>query len=319
MSSSPQVAIITRTKDRPLLLRRTIETVLAQTFQDWIHVIVSDGGNQTQFDELVATFSDRYSGRLKTIRNVTAGGRWFSANVGIEESTSKYICILDDDDTWHPHFLERMIKSLSAQKWPDTRGIYCHTVIVNEKIEDNQIIELGRQDFNQWLRAINLFELFSWNRFVPVSFLFERDALHKVGYFDDTLAVCGDWEFNIRFLTAYEIAVLPENLAFWHQRPDSRDSYGNSVIFDQEEHQIVRGKLINRWVRSSFQNGTLGFGEAFGFSLSAELHHTIWHLREKSSEILNSLSEIRKHLSDLSARIQALEEMNAVTTEQNRD
>ena len=42
---SGRVAIITRTKDRPFLLPRAIDSVLKQTQGDWIHVIVNDGGD----------------------------------------------------------------------------------------------------------------------------------------------------------------------------------------------------------------------------------------------------------------------------------
>ena len=47
-----KVAIITRTKNRCLLLRRAIESVLAQSFADWTHVIVNDGGNRYEVDLL---------------------------------------------------------------------------------------------------------------------------------------------------------------------------------------------------------------------------------------------------------------------------
>ena len=48
------VAIITRTKDRPLLLRRAVESVLGQTHADWVHVIVNDGGDPAAVEQVVA-------------------------------------------------------------------------------------------------------------------------------------------------------------------------------------------------------------------------------------------------------------------------
>ena len=41
--SVPKVAVITRTKDRTQLLRRTLECVLAQSYQDWVWVLVNSG------------------------------------------------------------------------------------------------------------------------------------------------------------------------------------------------------------------------------------------------------------------------------------
>jgi glycosyltransferase involved in cell wall biosynthesis len=281
----PNVAIITRTKNRLILLKRAIEAVLSQTEQNWVHVIVNDGGDIEELNTFLSGYCDRYKNRLKIVHNKLSMGMEAASNVGIRASSSKYICILDDDDSWHPQFLERMIAALRSEKWPDTKGIFCHTTIVKEKIKGECVVEIERRDFNQWITAIDLFELFAWNRFVPVSFLFERAVLDKIGYFDETLPVCGDWEFNIRFLSSFEIAVLPENLAFWHQRPDSAGAYANSIFDGRADHKIYRARLINRWVRSSLKQGTLGFGNLFGFSLAGELHHDVRRLEAKMNYV----------------------------------
>ena len=39
------VGIITRTKDRPVLLKRALESVVNQSYEDWHLVIVNDGGD----------------------------------------------------------------------------------------------------------------------------------------------------------------------------------------------------------------------------------------------------------------------------------
>ncbi len=57
-----RVTVITRTKDRPLMLRRCMESVLGQSFPDWLHVIVNDGGNPHVVDLLVAEYAARYAG-----------------------------------------------------------------------------------------------------------------------------------------------------------------------------------------------------------------------------------------------------------------
>ena len=54
MAIDQTVAIITRTKDRPLFLARCIESILSQDFQNWTHIIVNDGGDPAN---VVATTS----------------------------------------------------------------------------------------------------------------------------------------------------------------------------------------------------------------------------------------------------------------------
>ena len=68
-----KVAIITRTKNRNLLLDRCIRSVLAQTEQDWVHVIVNDGGEAAPLDELISAYQAQYRGRLKVIPQPRVG------------------------------------------------------------------------------------------------------------------------------------------------------------------------------------------------------------------------------------------------------
>lgn len=323
---APKVAIITRTKSRELLLGRTIESVLSQTETDWTHVIVNDGGDADELDSFLSGFEERYRGRLKVIHHPRSLGRWTAANTGVQSSLSKYICILDDDDSWDTAFLERMIGALEAETWPETKGIFCHTVIVKEVIDGNTITEIGRQDFNQWLPALTFFELMAWNRFVPVGFLFERSVFDKIGYFDENLPVIGDWDFHIRFLAEYEIAILPQNLAFWHQRPSSSGSYENSVA-DRSNHLSYRAHLVNKWVRKSLKDGTLGLGDAFGFSLAGELHHRMWAQDRNLDRIQETLGEVRsgqdalrydQKLDAMAGRIDALAEGQKVLASQRQ-
>jgi len=266
----PEVAIITRTKDRVLLLDRCIRTVLAQTSSDWVHVIVNDGGNPEPVSHLAARYRDAYEGRLDIIHNDDSIGMEAASNTGVRSTDSRYIVILDDDDSWAPTFLEEMTQALRKETWEETRGIFCHTRIIYEEIRDDQVVETGRADFNQGISAIELLRLFAWNRFTPVCFLFERAALDEVGLFDESLPVIGDWEFNIRFLSKYEIAVYPKTLAFWHQRPRVQGIYGNSVHHGQDLHQLYRARLGNRWLRDSLRRGTTDFGELFAMSLMIE-------------------------------------------------
>ncbi len=51
-----KVAIIMRTKDRNIFLKRAIESVINQTYKDWILVIVNDGGNLDDIQKLLKSY-----------------------------------------------------------------------------------------------------------------------------------------------------------------------------------------------------------------------------------------------------------------------
>ena len=281
----PKVAIITRTKNRSLLLERCVRSVLAQTETDWLHVVVNDGGDPEAVNKIIANYHDKYQARQLLIHNPNSVGMEAASNIGIREQFN--VCRgIGRRRYLAQTFLASSIARLESESWPETKGVFCYTQIVHEVIQDGEVREIKRLEFNRWLRGgIDLLQLMAWNCFTPVSFLFRRDALENVGLFDESLPVCGDWEFNIRFLSKFEIVILPETLAFWHQRPHSNGSYSNSVLGDSDLHHLYRCRLINRWFRESMTKGSLSLGTAFGLACILDEQKKLNDLNRKIDKI----------------------------------
>ena len=66
------VAVIIRTKDRPLLLSRALEDVLAQTFAQWVAVVVNDAGKPEAVDTVVANYADQLGDRVVVVHNAVS-------------------------------------------------------------------------------------------------------------------------------------------------------------------------------------------------------------------------------------------------------
>ena len=261
------VAIITRTKDRPLLLRRAVESVLGQTHTDWVHVIVNDGGDPAAVEKVVAPQAARYAGRLIRIDNPQSLGMEAASNKGIAASASRYLVIHDDDDSWAPAFLEKMTALLEASQ-PPVAGAICHSVLVREAIEGDSVTETTREDFNTDLLAVSLAQMAVRNLFPPISFLFQRAALDAAGAFREELPVLGDWDFNLRFLRRHEIAVLPEKLAFWHHRVAAQGAdYANSSMEEGAARHARHDTLIrNEMLRADMEAGRVDIGFLANFA-----------------------------------------------------
>ena len=154
-----RVSVITRTKDRLLLVKRAIRSVLQQTFSDWTHVIVNDGGNARELDLLLKEFEGQYEGRLEVIHNAESQGMQNASNSGIERVDSEFIVIHDDDDSWHPEFLESCVSFLD-EAGPDSvfQGVITHT----EKIvEGNRFVRGGERIQPRGVSALFQYQPFS--------------------------------------------------------------------------------------------------------------------------------------------------------------
>jgi glycosyltransferase involved in cell wall biosynthesis len=232
--SFKRVTIITRTKNRTVLLRRAIESILSQSYSDWLHVIVNDGGDPAPVDELVNSFKGVYQGRLKVIHNAQSLGMEAASNVGIRASSSEFIAIHDDDDSWQSAFLERSVTFLDTPP-PSLNtpiaGVVSYSTRILEEFDGQQVRIVSKESFNTWMTGISLYRLASSNTFPPISFVFSRSAMDEIGLFREDLPVLGDWDFHLRFAARYEIGLIREELANYHHRISLQSGdYGNSVI-----------------------------------------------------------------------------------------
>lgn len=259
MTSLPaaRVAVITRTKNRPVTLRRALSSVSRQSFRDFLWVVINDGGDADPVDMIAA--SARQTGlRVVVVHNPESRGMEAASNTGIRSCDSEFLVIHDDDDTWDPEFLAATTAFLEAE--PLYAGVVTHSTRIDEVIEGDEIRVIRRTPWNPHLLSVYLIEMARVNSFPPISFLFRRSVLSEIGLFDESLPVLGDWDFHLRFLAARDIGVIARALAFYHHRENTVGVYGNSVYDGISKHIRYDALLRNRMLRRDLANGRLGLG-----------------------------------------------------------
>jgi len=110
MTSKATVSIVVPAFNRPHYLQQTIQSVLAQEWQDWT-LTVYDDGDLADNREVVRAFGDA---RLDYHPNATRLGCDRNKFAGWRKATGKYIINLDDDDIWEPRFLSTVVPILEA-------------------------------------------------------------------------------------------------------------------------------------------------------------------------------------------------------------
>ncbi len=293
------VDIVMRTRERPLLLRRALGDVARQTYRSFHVTIVNDGGEPAEVDGVVAEHAQSLSGRVTVLHNDVPRGKEATSNQAIQASSAPYICLHDDDDTWHPDFLTRTVAHLDAEA---DAGVAVRTEIIWEKVTGQTIVEVGREIFCPNIHEFTLFELLLHNRMVPISMLYRRSVLKDIGYYREDLLEVGDWEFNLRIAAEYQIGFLAdETLAFWHQRREQVGSLGNSVITNADDHRkfdlLVRNEALQAHVRE-YGMGSLLYLTKY---INREFEHVVDRGQVHQDEILHLLREQNE-------RIRAVEE-----------
>ncbi len=253
-----KVAIITRTKDRPILLRRAAESIGEQTFDDYVWVIVNDGGDREVVAEIVSHFPED---KLMVIHNLKSVGLEAAANIGLRSRESEYVAIHDDDDTWYPRFLDKTVSYLDARGPSDMeQGVITYSEKVVEEISGQSVRFIMSDPFNTWMTSVELHRMLVGNTFPPISFLYRRSVHEEIGYFDESLPVLGDWDFNIRFILNHDIGLIREILARYHHRPQASQAYSNTVTAGRHMHEHYETVLRNRFLRKDIESGVMGVG-----------------------------------------------------------
>jgi glycosyltransferase involved in cell wall biosynthesis len=269
-TARPRVAVVTRTKNRPLLLARAARSVAGQDFGDLVWTVVNDGGDAGEVARIMAgTGMDPRRMRLVSLDE--SQGMEAASNAGIGACDSDLVVIHDDDDSWLPGFLTRTVAFLDSAAGARYGGVATHSLYVSEEIRGDAVIEHGTRPYNDWVRNVQLAEMACGNFFPPIAFVFRRAVWDRVGGFNEALPVLGDWFFNMEVLLEDDIAVLPEPLARYHHRDRGDDMagvYANSVIGGVSKHEEFAAVARNAFLRRHGERAGVAASFALGYAVS---------------------------------------------------
>jgi len=248
---APKVSVVIPTvQGRESLLKRALQSVLNQTFQDFEIIIV---GNPKE--ELIReTLKDDRIVILKEPNTNVSEAR----NIGMKHARGEYIAFLDDDDEWMKNKLEKQIKLIEKDK--DTGLVYTYYWKVSP---DGSILQ-EEQECNSG----RVYEILIKNNFIGTStVIIKREIPKEVGFFDESLTFAEDWDYWLRISQKYKVGCIPEALVKYYLPTNPRKKYevyfrnfGNFVKkwWDVAPPQAKREFLL-RWLWYGKKSGNISF------------------------------------------------------------
>lgn len=235
-------AVIT-TCDRPHLVRRAIQSVLAQTYQPLEVIVVEDGSNSGIKEWL----EKKNLRQFRYVRHEKNEGLAKVRNIGLKLANGDYIAFLDDDDEWKPDCIEKRIvalQKLSPKERESLGVVYCgceiHIPHENRithnmpKIEGN----IKKYIINNDLSTI------------PSSCLFPKKVLQAIGGFDESLSSSIDHDIWMKLAVhEYHAFAVKEPLVItYHTRErKSMVSETTSRIRGVEEYLEKWAQTYQEW------------------------------------------------------------------------
>ena len=201
------VSIIVPVFNRLHYLRAAVDSVLAQTFQDW-ELIVADDESGAETQQYLRDLGASAGPRVKVLRLKHLGNPDAVRNVALREVQTPYVAFLDSDDVWLPRKLQaqlEVMRSCGTREWSYTRCLFVDgagrpltgRALRYPPVRDGWILEpLLRGE-----AAV-----------AHSSFMATRRELAAVGGYPEDMPGLGDYELFVRLASRSEIAFVDEPL-----------------------------------------------------------------------------------------------------------
>ncbi|OYD96672.1 glycosyl transferase family A [Nostoc sp. 'Peltigera membranacea cyanobiont' 210A] len=178
-------------------IRETIESVLNQTFANFELIVINDGSQDSTL-EVVTQIQDS---RIKVFSYSNAGGN-VSRNRGLHRAVGEFVSFLDADDLWTPDKLQSQLQALQENTTATVAYSWTDYIDENGEIVLSGTHITANGDIYEKLLLTNFLE----NGSNP---LIRREALIKLGGFDESLSAAQDWDMWLRLACQFDFVCVP--------------------------------------------------------------------------------------------------------------
>ena len=213
----PLVSIVTPSFNQGRYLKRTIESVLTQSYPN-IEYVVIDGGSTDESVEILKSYGDRFYWESKPDR-----GQADAINKGFARVKGKILAYLNSDDVLLPGAIERVVQYF--QENPSCDLVYGDADYIDE--QDRVIGAYRTADYSitRLLEDCMVCQ--------PAAF-WKRGIAERVGPFDDQLHYTMDYDYWLRIANAGgQIRFLPEKLACSRLHPETKTLSARGKIYKE--------------------------------------------------------------------------------------
>lgn len=224
------VTVIIPTFNRAHVLRRAIDSVLAQRYQSFEIIIVDDGSTDGT-SEVVESYQNS---RIHYLRHAHNRGQNAALNTGVQESSANYCAFLDSDDEWHPAFLQRVMEHFALDDRLGSVYTWANCVdAVTGKIEVSKRFSIEGNIYREALAQGYVSHM--------ITLVSRRSLLFEAGLFDEGFDVCQDDDICLRLARVARFGLISEPLATIYQ------DAGNQATRNRGKYAAGAWKLASKF------------------------------------------------------------------------
>jgi glycosyltransferase involved in cell wall biosynthesis len=237
--TTPLLAVVIATRDRPVLFASALASVLDQDDADLEIIVVDDGSTEEAkgaYAGCLAAAAESLGGRLKLValpRRPLGHGPAFARNAGAACASAAYLGFLDDDDTWTDR--RHVARLAAAVRRQSKQGPPLDLYLCNQLAWQGDVALVGPiwlEALHKQLRGaarqadadggyeVGVQDLMAVDGFCHLNTLVvRREVFQAVGCFDEQIRYEEDRELYLRLLDSAQCVVHQPAVVARHNVP----------------------------------------------------------------------------------------------------
>lgn len=244
-STQPLVSICIPNYNYAKYLRKCLNSVLRQTYEN-IEVVLSDNNSSDNSFDIAVQYRKKFNKKninYKISKNRFNIGSYNNTIVCLEKAIGKYIMYLSSDDALKPDFIKKSVAVL--EKYPNTSMVMVHRDEMDEKGRITKQPAFFNKNFvcsGEDMAAVFMLAGVA----VPSQILLRKSAVQESNTYNmGSFQIAGDWYANFKMACVGQVGYLKDALVEYRVHAGNETNESEKLLLGVCEHY----QLLNTFVR----------------------------------------------------------------------
>jgi glycosyltransferase involved in cell wall biosynthesis len=210
MNLPPKVSVFIPNYNYASYLPKCLDSILAQTYQDFEIVIVDDGSTDNSHN-LLMEYQHRFPQNIHYFWHPGHSNKGVAAtsNLAMMKAQGEYLAWTGSDDVWYPEKLSLQVDQLERD--PRLGMVYSYADFIGR---DGKLLP-GRAGLDITSDPNPLGRILQYCHPPAMTTVIRRQCLDSIGLCDETLSACEDWDLWIRLFSHWKVGFIDRPLAMY--------------------------------------------------------------------------------------------------------
>ena len=202
-----KVSVVIPTFNRERFIEKCVTSVINQTCKAGEVIVVDDGSNDKTWQKLENLGFKSLCDEKATLKYIYKpnGGVSSARNLGVRNAKHEYVAFLDSDDQWKKNKLERQLTSIENDGF-SCRISHTDEIWLRNGYRINPMKKHKKSGGDLFLKCLKMCCI------SPSTSLIHKSVFDDVGFFDENLKACEDYDFWLRYCSYEKVHFVPEAL-----------------------------------------------------------------------------------------------------------